>query len=92
MKIVLSREDSLGLSKWIVGLNLIATRLRSMWPPSLVGYAIALTELVSIHFVVHSLMFLLFLSICHALSAFIFCAHTVEYTNMFIMLCSLCLC
>ena len=33
MKIGLSREDSLLRSKLIVGVNLITTRLRCIWPP-----------------------------------------------------------
>ena len=37
MKVGLKREDALCRSKWIVGVVLIATRLRLIWPPSLVG-------------------------------------------------------
>ena len=36
VEVGLSREDVLCQSKWSVGINLISSRLRSIWPPSLV--------------------------------------------------------
>ena len=37
VKVGLRREDVLRLSKWSVGVNLIAAGLRRIWPPLLVG-------------------------------------------------------
>ena len=37
VKVGVNREDALCLSKWSVGVSLIATRLRYFWPPSHVG-------------------------------------------------------
>ena len=37
VKVALSRKDALCRSKWSVGVNLIATRLRQIQPPSLVA-------------------------------------------------------
>ena len=48
MRVVLSREDVLCLSKWIVEINLIAAELRLIWPPSLVGDTIGFEAIVSI--------------------------------------------
>ena len=38
VKVGFSRDDVLCRSKRIVGINMIATRLRRIWPPSLVGH------------------------------------------------------
>ena len=43
----LRTEDALCLSKWIVGVNQIISRLRWIWPPSLVGHTSRFTTLVS---------------------------------------------
>ena len=37
MRFVLSREDVLSRTMWIIGVNLIATRLSWTWPPWLIG-------------------------------------------------------
>ena len=37
MEVGLSREDALCQSKWIVDVNLTATRMRRIWPLSIVG-------------------------------------------------------